>query len=102
CGRLRPDSGDIALHDASGAPLAPQAIGVVTQELALYPELSCRDQLDFFAALYGADRASRRHRIAALLDEFELTAYADTPAQQLSGGWKRRLHLAIALVHSPK
>lgn len=97
CGRLQADSGRVQVNAAAGRA----QLGVATQEVAVYADASCRSQLDFFARLYGLDRARRARRIEQLLHSFELTDYADTPAQQLSGGWRRRLHLAIALVHAP-
>jgi ABC-2 type transport system ATP-binding protein len=102
CGRLQADAGSIAVggdrHPAAGAAW----LGVVTQDAALYPDLSCRQNLDFFASVYGLDRASRRLRVAEVLDEFELQPYADQPAGELSGGWRRRLHFAIGVVHQPR
>jgi ABC-2 type transport system ATP-binding protein len=65
-------------------------------------DLSCRQNLDFFASLYGLDRASRRLRVEQALQEFELFPYADQPAGQLSGGWRRRLHVALGVVHQPR
>jgi ABC-2 type transport system ATP-binding protein len=101
CGRLRADAGEISVdgrRQAAGA----RWLGVVAQDAALYPQLSCRQNLDFFASVYGLDRANRRRRIAEVLDEFELQPFAEHPAGQLSGGWRRRLHCALAVVHSPK
>jgi ABC-2 type transport system ATP-binding protein len=100
CGRLCADAGEIGVdgrRQAAGA----RWLGVVAQDAALYPRLSCRQNLDFFASVYGLERARRRRRVAEVLDEFELQPFAEQPAGQLSGGWRRRLHCALAVVHQP-
>jgi ABC-2 type transport system ATP-binding protein len=102
CGSLQPDGGRIAVGGREGAAAGADWFGVVAQEPALYPDLSVRQQLDFFARLYGLDRARRRERIARLLEQFELAPYADLAAERLSGGWRRRLHIAIGMVHAPR
>lgn len=102
CGRLRAEAGDIAVA-GSRAPAAGAAwLGVVSQDAAVYPGLSCRQNLDFFAHLHGLDRAARRQRVDEVLAEFELGPFAERPAGELSGGWRRRLHFAIAVVHRPR
>lgn len=102
CGRLQADAGDITVGGRS-TPVAGVAwLGVVSQDAALYPGLSCRQNLDFFASVYGLDRASRRVRVAEVLAEFDLQQHANQPAGELSGGWRRRLHFAIAVVHQPQ
>jgi ABC-2 type transport system ATP-binding protein len=73
-------------------------IGYMTQADGIYPELSVWENLRFFAALYGqTDRAAMLH-VLALVD---LDTRLDTPAQNLSGGMRRRLSMACALVHRP-
>lgn len=74
-------------------------IGYMPQSEAIYPELSVGENLAFFARLEGhRDRAS----IDRVLDLVELRARRGSPALQLSGGMRRRLSLACALVHEPK
>lgn len=102
CGRLQADAGSIAVDGRREQVAGAAWLGVVTQDAALYPDLSCRQNLDFFASVYGLARASRRHRVAEVLAEFELLPFADQPAGELSGGWRRRLHFAIGVVHSPR
>ncbi|MFP7723563.1 ABC transporter ATP-binding protein [Lysobacter sp. A3-1-A15] len=102
CGRLQAEAGSIEV-DGSPATVAGAAwLGVVTQDVALYPDLSCRQNLEFFACLYGLDRTTRRARVEQVLQELELVPYADQPAVELSGGWRRRLHVAIGVVHRPR
>jgi ABC-2 type transport system ATP-binding protein len=102
CGRLQSESGQLVVDGSQASAAGAAWLGVVTQDIALYPDLSCRQELDFFASLYGLDRASRRLRVEQALQEFELLPYADQPAGQLSGGWRRRLHVALGVVHQPR
>ena len=70
----------------------------VPQELALYPSLSCRDNLSFWAGVYGLNRRLRRSRISSALVLVELSDKADKAVETLSGGMKRRLNIAAALL----
>ncbi len=70
----------------------------VPQEIALYPSLSCRDNLRFWAGVYGLNRKLRKTRIASALELVELTDKADKAVETLSGGMKRRLNIAAALL----
>ena len=67
----------------------------------LYPTLSVYENVDFFARLFGHDRAERERRIADLLDATGLAPFADRPAGKLSGGMKQKLGLCCALIHDP-
>ena len=66
------------------------------------PDLLPAENLHFFARLYGLSDQDRQHRVAELMEIFELEKFANTPVGQLSGGWQQRLHLAVSLVHRPK
>ncbi len=81
---------------------ARKSIGLATQDLAIYPELSARENLRFFGQLYGMGGADLAGRIGEMLDAVSLTDRADQRAGTFSGGMKRRLNLAVALVHRPK
>ncbi len=70
----------------------------VPQELALYPSLSGRDNLGFWAGVYGLERKLRKSRIESALELVELSDKADKPVETLSGGMKRRLNIAAALL----
>ncbi len=103
-GLIRPSEGQAWLDglDLAVDPLGVKArVGVVPQRSNLYGELSARDNLLFMAKLYGLPRRERRGRTDKLLDEFGLGDRADTPFAALSGGMKRRLTIAAALVHRP-
>lgn len=67
----------------------------------LYPTLSVAENIDFFAALFGHDRAERERRIALLTESTGLAPFVDRPAGKLSGGMKQKLGLCCALVHDP-
>lgn len=98
-GALKPDSGSIELD---GQPLKTDGrrhIGFVPQELAVYEELSANDNLRFFNAIYGKDD---RQAVQRALELVGLTDRANEPVKQFSGGMKRRLNIAIGLVHGPE
>jgi ABC-2 type transport system ATP-binding protein len=76
-------------------------IGVVPQELALYEELSARQNLDFFGRLYGLSGRALDARVDELLELSELTEHARRPVKGFSGGMKRRLNIMAGLIHSP-
>jgi len=104
-GLLKQTSGsvEIAGHDLSREPKkAKAALGVVPQELALYPELSARENLKFWGGFYGRGGAELSRRIEEMLDAVGLAARAKEPVKKFSGGMKRRLNLACGLVHGPK
>jgi ABC-2 type transport system ATP-binding protein len=73
-------------------------IGYMTQADGIYPELSVWENLSFFAALYGQTDKAKLH---ATLELVELDTRTGTPAQNLSGGMRRRLSMACALAHHP-
>ncbi len=77
-------------------------VGLVPQELAIYPELSAAENLAFFANLYGLDQKGAASWISHLLDQVGLSDRGNQPSGQLSGGMARRLNLAIAVVHQPE
>ncbi|MCP2035400.1 ABC-2 type transport system ATP-binding protein [Planomicrobium sp. HSC-17F08] len=76
-------------------------IGYMAQSDALYPELSGKENLEFFAALYPMKKSDRKKRIAYAADLVKLTEDLGKKVSAYSGGMKRRLSLAIALVHDP-
>ncbi len=77
-------------------------IGVVPQELALYEDLSARENLEFFARLYNVPGSERSARIQEGLRQVGLADRAQEPVKGFSGGMKRRLNLALGLVHRPQ
>jgi len=104
-GLRHPDAGSVRIGgvDALAHPRAARRVlGVAPQETGVYPTLSCRDNLRFFAELAGLRRRALQAAIDAVADALGLTELLDRPAQSLSGGERRRLHTAIALVHRPR
>jgi len=101
-GRSRLDAGRIQLF---GRPLAPQdprpQIGVVPQELAIYPKLTASENLEVFGRLNGVSRAAIKDRVRWALQWSDLTERAGEPVRGYSGGMRRRLNIACSLVHEP-
>jgi ABC-2 type transport system ATP-binding protein len=77
-------------------------IGIVPQELALYDELTARENLAFFAGLYGIAGEALRQRCDQVLESVALTDRANDRVETFSGGMKRRLNLGVALMHQPR
>jgi len=67
----------------------------------LYPDLSVRENIEFFARLFGQSREERNWRIAELLKSTALAEFADRPAKKLSGGMRQKLGLCCSLIHDP-
>ena len=102
-GLLRPDAGTVVI-DGKGSPERAEVrglIGLATQQISLYEDLTAEENLEFFGRIYGIDRAIRRRRTAQLLDRVGLTSRRADRVSGFSGGMKRRLNLAAALVHDP-
>jgi len=77
-------------------------IGLVPQEIALYPQLSARENLAYFGRLYGLSGNRLRERIELCLELVGLTEHAARKVETYSGGMKRRANLAAGIVHEPK
>jgi ABC-2 type transport system ATP-binding protein len=102
---LAPDEGSVTIagFDSRRESGRIKAIcGFVPQELALYPMLTARENLWFFGRLYGLDGRRLRARVAQVLADVGLTDRADDVIETFSGGMKRRVNLAAALVHEPR
>jgi ABC-2 type transport system ATP-binding protein len=78
-----------------------QQIGYMAQSDALYTELSAKENLEFFASLYGLKAGNRTRRIRDVMELVNLQEHLRKRVDQYSGGMKRRLSLAIALLHEP-
>lgn len=102
---LEPTSGEVWLL---GQRLLPgdravrRLIGIVPQELAVYGDLTARENLRFFGELYGLRGATLRERVEAVLAAVALADKGDDRVTTFSGGMKRRLNLGAALVHGPR
>ena len=104
CGVLPADAGGVTI---CGEPLTPRnrrlrgRLGVAPQELAVYPELTARQNLRFFGKLYGLTGSRLDDRVADALERTGLTNRADDRAEHYSGGMKRRLNFGCAVLHEP-
>ncbi len=102
-GLLAPDGGRVAVNGRNPRdPDARQRLGVAPQALALYDMLSGRENLRFFGQMYGLTGAKLAERVRWALDFVGLAERADDRVGAYSGGMKRRLNLAAALVHDPE
>ncbi|NUR85238.1 MAG: ABC transporter ATP-binding protein, partial [Nonomuraea sp.] len=100
-GILAADAGQVLVAGRPQSVAAKALIGYVPQDLALYPDLSGRENLRFFARLYRLGRAESRTRVAEVLDLVGLADRAGDPVKEYSGGMKRRLNIAAGLLHRP-
>ena len=99
---------DAGVVDVDGQRMHPGALGVkgqigyVPQDIALYPDLTGKENLRFFASLYHLRRREAVERTAEVLEVVGLTDRADDQVKKYSGGMKRRLNIAIGLIHRPR
>ena len=102
-GRVRLDSGEIRLFDRvlDGARTPPE-LGIVPQEVAVYPLLTARENLDAFGRLQGLSGGLLKDQVGWALDRTGLTDRADEAVRRFSGGMKRRLNIACGVIHKPK
>ena len=102
---LKPTAGDVTLNGdsviARPDPLR-KILGVVPQEIALYPELTAEENLGFFGALYGLKGQELRQAVDQALELVELSDRRKESIKKYSGGMKRRINIAAALLHGPR
>jgi ABC-2 type transport system ATP-binding protein len=102
-GLIKPKRGSIHFYsDGKVFRKFKQKVGYSSQENSFYPKLTVEENMNFFANLYNMDKQTRKTRIIELLHIFNLTHNRHAYAEDLSGGMKRRLDLAISLVHKPE
>jgi ABC-2 type transport system ATP-binding protein len=105
CGLLERDAGEVVV---AGTPVtttstgAKAAIGYVPQDIAIYPDLTARENLMFFGHLYGMRGADLKHRVDEVLEVIGLSDRAGDRSEKFSGGMKRRLNIGIGLLHGPR
>src|SRR5262249_33223655 len=102
---LLPDQGEarvLGLDVVRDAPRLRERINMAAGNTSFIGSLSCREVLDIAARTYGLGGRAGGGRVAALLEQFELAAFADTPYNELSTGLKQRLALAKGLVNDPE
>ncbi|MEZ4863810.1 MAG: ABC transporter ATP-binding protein [Caldilineaceae bacterium] len=104
-GLLPPTAGDawIGGHSITKAPLqAKRLLGFIPQEIALYPELSARQNLLFFGKLYGMGGKELNQRVDEVLDFIDLSERQKDRIETFSGGMKRRVNIGVGLLHKPQ
>ncbi len=105
CGLLKPDAGQVLVHGqpiTNGDTQVRARVGVCPQEIVLWERLTCLEQLQFIGQMYDLSGRDARQRGEKLLEELGLGDQRRQQARTLSGGMKRRLNLAMALVHDPE
>jgi ABC-2 type transport system ATP-binding protein len=104
-GLLEKDAGTVMVAGreiSTSSTDAKAAIGYVPQDIAIYPDLSARENLDFFGRLYGMPGKERSKRVDEVLEIIGLADRADDRSEEFSGGMKRRLNIGIGLLHGPR
>ena len=104
-GLIAPTQGDAIIggHSITKSPNeAKKLMGVVPQDIALYPTLSARQNLDFFGRMYGLVGKELKLRIDEVLDFIDLSDRANDKIETFSGGMKRRVNIGVGLLHRPQ
>ena len=102
-GRVLPDSGQIRIFGAAaGSRAARQSLGWIPQEIAIYPRLTCRENLLAFGKYQGLSGARLAQQVKWCLEWAALEDRANHAAGKLSGGMKRRLNMAAGIIHRPR
>lgn len=102
---LAPTAGEAIIggHSVSQDPMAvKKIIGVVPQDIALYEELSALENLQFWGRMYGMGGAALKQRVAEVLEQVGLADKAKQRVKTYSGGMKRRINIAVGLLHKPR
>jgi ABC-2 type transport system ATP-binding protein len=105
CGLVVPSGGDVVIdgHSILRDPMAVRrVIGVVPQDIALYPTLSARENLTFFARMQDVPPDMLASRVDAVLDIVQLADRQNDRVETYSGGMKRRINIAVGLLNQPK
>ncbi len=101
CGRVRPLSGTISIAGSSVSRKSLRQIGLVPQEIALYPHLTIKENLQVLGRLSGLSREVTRTAIGWATEAANLGNHLHSRVDILSGGWKRRANIAAAILHRP-
>ncbi|MCC7077254.1 MAG: ABC transporter ATP-binding protein [Acidimicrobiia bacterium] len=103
CGLLHRDAGTVFVcgEDIDAGVGVRRHIGYVPQEVALYPDLSGRENLEFWGRMYGLSGAGLRRKVDAMLETVGLADRAQDVVKEYSGGMQRRLNIAAGLLHDP-
>ena len=105
CGLLAADGGTVTVAGQAITPNSTKgrsAIGLVPQDLAIYPDLTGEENLEFFGRLYGMNGHALADRVDDVLDLVGLADRRDDQTKEYSGGMKRRLNIGVGLLHRPQ
>jgi ABC-2 type transport system ATP-binding protein len=102
-GRVRLDGGEVCVFDrVRDGRRTPPELGIVPQEVAVYPLLTARENLEVFGRLHGVSAADLPTQVAWALEQTGLADRANEPVTQFSGGMRRRLNIACGVMHHPR
>ncbi|SHK24383.1 ABC-2 type transport system ATP-binding protein [Anaerobranca californiensis DSM 14826] len=102
---LKPTSGDVTIDNYSVTKKphkVREILGYVPQDIALYPTLNARENLTFWGRMYNLNGKELKERVDEVLELVNLTERAKEPIKNYSGGMKRRINIAVGLLHKPK
>jgi len=105
CGLLLPTSGSGSVNGfdvTRDYEKIKASIGYMSQKFSLYSDLTGRENLNFYGAVYGLSRRAVRDRIAELTEQLDLSSFIDRDTGALPVGWRQRIALAAAILHRPK
>ncbi len=105
CTLLSPDSGTVEVlgFDTRKAPEdVRRQVGVVTADIGVYPRLSARENIAYFAQLSGVQDGDLKRRVGAVIERLDIGSFADQRAESLSSGQKQKIAIARAIVHDPQ
>ncbi|HEX9476486.1 MAG TPA: ATP-binding cassette domain-containing protein [Candidatus Dormibacteraeota bacterium] len=105
CTLLSPDSGTVEVlgFDTRKAPEdVRRQVGVVTADIGVYPRLSARENIAYFAQLSGVQDGDLKRRVDAVIERLDIGSFADQRAESLSSGQKQKIAIARAIVHDPQ
>ena len=100
-GLIRSDAGEVSVADRPPSAEVRTLIGVAPQEIALYQHLTLRENLRFFGGVYRLRGSTLKQQVERVIHTLDLSEYGDAPVSTMSGGWQRRVNLAVAIVHAP-
>jgi len=104
CTLLAPDSGSVEVlgYDTRVSPQeVRRRVGVVTAEIGIYPRLSARENITYFAELTGVLDGEVKRRVDGVIDRLDMSSFAEQRAESLSSGQKQKVAIARAIVHDP-
>jgi ABC-2 type transport system ATP-binding protein len=105
CGLSLPSSGEatVAGFDVyKENEKIKRSIGYMSQKFSLYEDLTVKENIRFYAGIYGMSRSIIKEKMAALLDQLQLTAEENALVKSLPLGWKQKLAFSVAILHEPK